>query len=319
MWAYLTLAMQNQHGWISAGLQILPFFPSRIWGVQSQEPSAKRQEDWKEIDLLVPDCRFHSSPQNMENILFDGRCQTRERQRILCWCTLQPTLTEFIESLWPTSPHLQCYSNLPAHCDEYSPRNCLPLCFSFPLCSNLFVSTNDTTKTCFSNSPDAKFLYETLFLSLIWKQSSSLLIYDSSLSVLLLQLLAVKLWKLVKALCLIHHGWHLMCNYWVNEWLQKWMNNSALWMEHSSCVTHRSHTVIQGRAQKSYPLDACDDWFDCAKGCPGSWKNIISECFCGDFLQRILTFELVVSVRKITYQPANSLRAWIGKKKKKER
>lgn len=149
-------------------------------------------------------------------------------------------------------------------------------------------------------SPDAKFLYEASFL--IWKWSFSPLTSDSSLSVLRLKLLALKPWKLLEALSLIHHGWHLIHNYWMNEWLQNWVNNSGLWVKNSSCITHRSYTVVQERTQRSQsfvfvlmPVMIC---FMCqlepARRCSDSWENFISECVCEDFFQKTLTFKLVV-------------------------
>lgn len=112
MWAYITLAAQKHDGGVSAELR--DPHPCFQGCVQDKELRARRWEDWKERDFLVPRSRFHVLPPKVKNNLSDNSCKTMDRQRTSSWGKFQPTPIEALESSWATA-YVQLYLNLTAH------------------------------------------------------------------------------------------------------------------------------------------------------------------------------------------------------------
>lgn len=149
MWVYLTLAIQKQqeeflpgyryyHSFLQGCEQLkLKSQVQKVGGLEGNRPSGGK------VQILLLTSKYE------QFVWWQLSNRGETKNMISAW--ISTTLTEFLESLWPTSSHILLYPYLPVHGDEYSSGNFLPLCFCFSLCSNLFVSINDTSKTCFSN------------------------------------------------------------------------------------------------------------------------------------------------------------------------
>lgn len=143
MWAYLTFAIQKQQEEFLPGYR---YYHSFLQGCEEFKLKSQVQK----VGRLEGN---RPSGGKVQILLLTSKYEQFVWWQLSNWGEtiwfrheFQPTLTEFLESLWPTSSH-----NLPVHGDEYSSGNFLPLCFCFSLCSNLFVCINDTSKTCLSN------------------------------------------------------------------------------------------------------------------------------------------------------------------------